>query len=142
MLQCVIPTTENNMAKKQGRSGHSAEDSSQFEAFGDWPTINLTLIDASGKFDYGYDPRSRKERDDSASRSGPVEGKRTGIFEFHTQFTLDQKTIDDVRVELAKGTKDGRREAYAILKNHPQFKIGGSAGKKMVKAALQATLFS
>ena len=126
------------MAEKQEGSGREPEGSPPVEILGTWPNINLELIDHTGTVDYGYDPTAPDRKDDSASAGDPVEGKSTGIFRFHTELTLDGNTLERIRVELRKGTKQGRQAAYRILKDTSEFEIGGSAGKKMVKAALQA----
>src|SRR5688500_269606 len=117
------------MVEKQERSGDAAEGSSQFKPLGDWPTINLILTDETGSVDYGYDTTTLKRpQNDSASAGDRVEGNRTRTFEFHTKLTLDKQTLDDLRVELRKGTEDGRRAAYKILEKSTQFDGGGDAG--------------
>ena len=127
------------MAEKQERSGDAAKGSSQPKPMGDWPTINLILTDETGSVDYGYDTTTQKrQEDDSTSAGDRVRGKGGWTFDFHTQLALDEKTFDDIRIELRKGTKAGRQKAYAILRKSTAFKSGGPPGKKMIQHALQA----
>lgn len=131
------------MANKQGRSGHAAGGSSQVRPLGDWPIINLKLADDEGEVDYWYDSTDQKgQRDDSASAGDPVRGTKVWTFEVHTKLTLDQQTFADVRAELKKRDKAGRKRAYKILTKSQAWKRGGPAGQKMIKEALQAGLFS
>ena len=125
------------MTGKLERAEGRAEGSSQVRPLGEWPTINLNLMEEEDFKHTGSKASGEADSASSGERSGAVRTGPSYVLRIHTDIPLKNPAIyNAVRNALRPGNSQARQATYALLEREHLLDTGTPTARAMVAAAL------